>query len=93
MVETLTTFKIKHVVRATCIEHAKDQVIFGKDIEEFSQKHINDSVWDAKEITQKQYLEMFDADNDYLRTWKPKQKMKFINEIDYEKNEKPHSLK
>lgn len=93
VVETMSTFKIRYVVRAKSEQDANDEVILAKEIKEFSQKHIDESIWDTKELSEKEYLELFDKDNDYLKSWKKDAKMGLINVIDYEKNQKPHSLK
>ena len=93
LVETMSTFKMRYVIRATSQENAINEVANAEEIKEFSQKHIDESIWDTKELSEKEYLELFDKDNDYLKSWKKDAKMALINVIDYEKNEKPHSLK
>ena len=93
VVDTISTFRIRYVVRAKSEQDANDEVILAKEIKEFSQKHIDESVWDTKEISEKEYIDLFNKDNDYLISWKKDAKMALINVIDYEKNQKPHSLK
>ena len=94
LVETVSMFRMRYVVEAEEAEHANDEVVCNNDhLEEFSQKHIDESVWDTKEISEKEYIDLFNKDNDYLISWKKDAKMALINVIDYEKNEKPHSLK
>lgn len=78
LVETMSTFKIRYVIRATSQENAMNEVTNAEEIKEFSQKHIDESIWDTKEISEKEYIELFDEDNDYLKSWK-KDKMMLIN--------------
>jgi hypothetical protein len=86
MVETISMFHIKHVVRAKSAEHAMDEVVMdGPDLKEFSQKHLDYNVIGARKITVEEYLETFDDDNAYLYSWSEDKKLSFINNIDYTK--------
>jgi hypothetical protein len=55
-------------------------------LREFSQKHIDINAFDARKITKEEYFELFNKDNAYLSSWSEDEKLKFINEIDYENN-------
>ena len=79
LVETMSTFKMRYVIRATSQENAINEVANAEEIKEFSQKHIDESIWDTKELSEKEYLELFDKDNDYLKSWKKDAKMMLIN--------------
>ena len=79
LVETMSTFKMRYVIRATSQENAINEVENAEEIKEFSQKHIDESIWDTKELSEKEYLELFDKDNDYLKSWKKDAKMMLIN--------------
>jgi hypothetical protein len=56
------------------------------EFEEFSQKHIDETITSVREISVDEYLKLFDTDNDYLKDWTFEQKMRYINEIRYEEN-------
>ena len=87
LVETVSMFRMRYVVEAKEAEHANDEVVCNNsDLEEFSQKHIDESIITTREITPDEYIKIFDEDNDYLKEWTDVQKMQFINVIDY-KNE------
>ena len=87
LVETVSMFRMRYVVEAEEAEHANDEVVCNNaDLEEFSQKHIDESIITTREITPDEYIKIFDEDNDYLKEWTDVQKMQFINVIDY-KNE------
>ena len=87
LVETVSVFRIRYVIEAECADHAKDEVTMNNDgnLREFSQYHVDEMIISAREIDQKEYLRMFDEDNDYLREWDEEQKLEFINTIDYNK--------
>ena len=88
MVDVLSSFRIRYVVRAKNTEDALDEVVMREtidtDFREFSQKHIQPTaIIDHREITEEEYLQIFDKDNDYLKEWTDELKKKYINVIDY----------
>ena len=94
MVDVLSSFRMRYVVRANTVEDALDEVVWREGYEgdtpfkEFSQKHIDPTaIIDHREITEEEYLKLFDQDNDYLKTWTDEQKKSFINVIEYEPKE------
>ena len=92
MVESLSQFRLRYVIEVEDdIDHALDEYIMREsDIEfkEFSQKHLNPTtIIEHYEITQEEYLEMFDQDNDYLKDWDTERKLNWVNKINYEGNE------
>lgn len=86
VVETISMFRMRYVIEAECKEHAMDEVVMNHngELREFSQKHIDENITDAREIDRAEYLRMFDEDNDYLQGWEEDQKLKFVNVIDYD---------
>jgi hypothetical protein len=92
LVESISIFHIKHVVRAKNAEHAMDEVVMeNEDLNEFSQKHIDNNILNARKITPNEYLEMFDKDNAYLSSWSEDKKFSMVNIIDYGKHYKDES--
>ena len=92
LVETLCSYRIRYVVEAEDEFHAEDRVIEGlveNDIKEFSQKHIDEQIFSSRRIKSKEFIELFDKDNDYLKTWNEEQKLNFINRIDENDEEEP----
>ena len=92
MVEMLHAFRMRYVVRVEDdIDHALDAVIMNEGdprFNEFSQRALAPtSIIDHYEITEEEYLKLFDQDNDYLGSWTDEQKKSFINEIEYETKE------
>lgn len=86
VVETISVFRMRYVVEANDSTHAEDEVVCNQgELEEFSQKHIDECITSTREIDEQEYLRMFDEDNDYLKTWSVEQKKKFINEVKYTK--------
>ena len=89
IVETVSVFRHRYVVEAKEEEHAADTVVMelgNPDFREFSQKHVDESITDVREISKEEYLTLFDRDNDYLKSWTDEQKFNFINVVDYEED-------
>mgnify|MGYP001131353299 CR=1 FL=1 len=40
-----------------------------EEVKEFSQRHIGEQIIDAQVVKEKEILQFFDADNDYLKEW------------------------
>lgn len=83
-VETISYFKHGYVVRCKDESHAADEVLCNSDIVEFSQKHIDENVIGTREITEEEYLKLFDKENDYLSSWDKEKKLTLINKINYD---------
>ena len=86
LVEVVSTFRMRYVVEARAEEHALDEVTMeeaNSEFEEFSQEHIGENISSVRELTKSEYLELFDKDNDYLKSWPKSKKLEFINVIDY----------
>ena len=49
------------------------------EVEEFSQKHLGDTIVDTVEMSQEDVLTLFDEDNDYLKSWNTEQKIDHIH--------------
>lgn len=88
MVETLSIFRHRYVVSAHESTHATDEIVMhlGDDkLHEFSQKHIDETIMDVREISTDEYLKEFDKDNDYLKSWSIDKKFQCVMDIDYSK--------
>lgn len=86
LVETVSMFRMRYVVEANEATHAEDEVVCNQgELEEFSQKHIDECITSTREISEEEYLRVFNEDNGYLASWSDEQKKKFINTIDYTK--------
>jgi hypothetical protein len=87
VVDVLSSFRLRYVVRANTVEDALDEVVMREndaDFKEFSQKHLEPTaIIDHREITEEEFLQLFGQDNDYLNTWTDEKKKEFINVIDY----------
>ena len=84
LIETVSVFRHRYVIETDTQEKAEDAVInhieIG-DLREFSQKHITESIPECKEISDSDYLKMFDQENDFITDWPVSQKLSWINEI------------
>ena len=86
LVETVSVFRMRYVVEAKTASDARDEVTMsvGDDFKEFSQLHLDEMISSTREITNAEYLRMFDEDNVYLKDWTEEQKLQFVNVIDYD---------
>lgn len=86
LVETVSMFRMRYVIEAREEGHALDEVVCqigNEDFQEFSQKHLDEVIVSSRELSATDYMNLFDADNDYLKSWEISEKMRFINSIDY----------
>jgi len=88
LIETVSMFRIRYVVEAETEEHACDEFLWleknKETFKEFSQKHIAENITSVWQLdTDSEYLELFDVDNEYLKSWTDEQKFDFINKVQY----------
>jgi hypothetical protein len=84
LVETVSLFRIRYVVEADEAIHATDEVVMNNIDNEFSQKQLDQIVTSTREITDEEYLKLFDEDNDYLMSWDDDSKFKFVHKVNYD---------
>lgn len=82
LVETVSMFRHRYAIRAESLEHAYDTVVCN-EAEEFSQKHIDENIVSGRELSEEEYLKMFDEDNEYLKDGVTESKLRYIHTIDY----------
>ena len=88
LVDTISQHRMRYVIEAENIEHALDEVVCREhdpNFKEFSQKHLGVTIVSDRVITDTEYLNLFDEDNDYLKSWNEEKKLSYINKIDYSK--------
>lgn len=84
LVETVSVFRMRYVIEANNASDAKDEVTMNVgELAEFSQLHIDEMITSARQIDKKEYLRLFDEDNEYLKAWSKEQKLNWINKVDY----------
>ena len=86
LVEAVSMFRMRYVIEAECAEHAADEVVCNHDghVKELSQAHLDEIITSTREISDDEYLRIFDEDNDYLKSWTDGEKFGLINKIDYD---------
>jgi hypothetical protein len=87
VVDTISSHLIRYVVRVEDedpADYALDTVVWNESdpekLREFSQKHLGYHVASHRVISEEEYLEMFDKDNDYLKSWPTEKKLEFISD-------------
>lgn len=87
LVECISQFRVRFVVEVeNDSAHALDEVFMNEDnpdFHEFSQKHLGTTIVSNRDISKEEYINLFNEDNDYLKSWGEEQKYSFINKIDY----------
>jgi hypothetical protein len=87
MVETISQHRVRYVVEVEDnIEHAVDEVVYREhdpEFREFSQMHLGNVVVSHREISEQEYMKVFNEENDYLSEWPEDHKKSLINVIDY----------
>ena len=90
IVESVSMFRMRHAVFATCAEDAADEHTFragDTDFIELSQEHIGENIVSIRKVSEEEYLEIFDEDNgDWKDKWSKAYKLSSINVIDYEED-------
>jgi hypothetical protein len=90
LVEAVSMFRMRYVIEAREEGHAADEhtmEIGNQSFKEFSQEHVGENITSIRELSKKEYFELFDKDNHYLKEWPKQDKMKLINKIDYKDEE------
>ncbi len=82
IVEAISMFRMRYAVRCQSAEHATDTVVM-QEAQEMSQLHLDEVVSNVREVTEAEYLAMYDADNDYLKDWPAEKKLGMIHTVDY----------
>jgi hypothetical protein len=78
MVDAISSHRMRYVVEVEdVLEHALDTVTM-QEATEFSQLYIGEQIISHREITEEEYLKVFDQDNDYLKNWDNEKKFQFI---------------
>lgn len=68
VIDTISTFRMRHVIEAEELSHAMDEVTMresGNDadyFEEFSQKYLGETILDGREITREEFERMLQTD-------------------------------
>lgn len=83
LVETVSMHRIRYVVSCKSAEHACDSVVCNEPEQEFSQKHLDEIITSTREISDEEYLRLFNEDNDYLKSWDNEKKFSLIHKVEY----------
>jgi hypothetical protein len=87
LVEAISMFRVRYCVEVEDnIDHALDAHAMGEIENEISQEHMGEFTISHREVTEEEYLKVFDQDNDYLKDWTPEQKLNMIHRIDYKES-------
>jgi len=82
LVDAVSSYRTSYVVRCENEEHAKDTVTMEQSTE-FSQEWLGEQISRVREITEDDYLVLFDKENDYLKNWDVDKKKSLITQVSY----------
>lgn len=87
LVETISMFRLRYVIEALEDTHACDEVIMNNNgnLEEFSQRHLDEIIISTRQLSDEEYISLFNEDNEYCKSWTDEQKFSRVNVIDYSK--------
>ena len=82
----ISTFKIRYAIPEEALSADTDQrlidkatdAVIAERVEEFSQEWLGETVIDERVCTEEEMLEIFDRENDYLKSWTREQKIHHI---------------
>lgn len=87
-VTTVSTFHHRYVVPMDQLQQFNTDATVSADwlsdsvvcnqVKEFSQTHLGELIIGADEISEEQALKLFDKENEYLSSWSPDKKIKYI---------------
>lgn len=82
LVETISMFRMRYAVRVPKgkSEWALDTVTCD-EAKELSQEHLTETIVSHRVITEKEYLDIYDDDNAYLREWDDDKKLEQITDV------------
>lgn len=83
LVDTVSSHRVSYVVRCKSEVHAADTIVMN-EADEFSQEHLGENISRIREISEEEYLALFDKDNDYLKSWNDEQKKNLITTVKYD---------
>ena len=82
LVECISQFRNRYVIECEKEEYAHDTIAEEPDgIGEMSQEYLGETVVSSREITEEEYLELFDKDNEYLKDWETEDKLNRIIKV------------
>lgn len=82
LVETVSMMRHRYVIETPDDhpEYALDTVVCN-EATEVSQLFLDETIVSHRQITDAEYLDLFDADNAYLARWTQEQKMSYITKV------------
>lgn len=80
LIETISMFRLRYGVEADNETDAAALVAAGgEDLIEMSQEHLGEIGSSCWEIDKDEFVQIWDDDNDYAKSWTVEKKLKYIN--------------
>ena len=84
LVETVSMFRMRYVIECESAEHANDVVTMSEMGDEFSQLHLDEIITSTRELSEEEYLKLFDEDNEFFNSWSKEMKLNRIHKVNYD---------
>lgn len=88
LVEAISQHRMRYVINCKSAEHAADTVVMNEPEQEFSQLHLGEVITSVREVSDQEYLRLFNEDNDYMRSWTDEEKFRLVHKVDYPEDDK-----
>ena len=80
LVETISMFRLRYVIETACSDYANDEVVTNDGtLAEFSQVHLDEIISSTREISDEEYLKLFDEEHPYLPHLTEDEKFRYVN--------------
>ena len=78
---TVSVFKHRYVVEMAEDEKLENlaDLVTCEDLEEFSQKHVDELIIDMDSLSEEEMLRLFRKENSYLNSWSDEYVLKWVN--------------
>jgi hypothetical protein len=80
LVETISVFRMRYCIDTDSEDNAADTVVMN-DATEVGQKHLEEVIVSIREIDEKEYLRIFDEDNEYVTDIEDERKLSRITRL------------
>ena len=82
IVETISIFRMRYAIRTDNQDIASELVLSDKVDNEMSQKHIAENITSVREVSEEEYIKLFDEDNPWAEFWTHERKLKEMFETE-----------
>jgi hypothetical protein len=83
LVETVRIERVRYVVECKSEEHAMDSVVCHEPKQKISQTHLDEPIVSTRELSQAEYIRLFDLENPFQSHLSDADKLTYIHKVQY----------